>query len=181
MPAYSKEREAEFVSRIRLVLTRNPSASVLKVKRTLEGSKNAPLKLDKDYIWKLIKKIQKERTMRLDYRRVSVVLAGFEDEMQEIKRNCWDIIFDPSASDSEKLAAMRELRMTSDTLIQRMFNSGVMERKPKILSPKSKAVTQLAEALKNANTEQRLQFVELVRSIAGKNKIPAENTIPPLR
>jgi hypothetical protein len=171
MPAYSKEREAEFISRIRPILTKEPTASVRTVQRILKRSKNAPLKLDKDYVWKLMKKVQKERTSRLNHRTVSVVLARFEDEIEEIKQKCWEIISDPLASDSEKLSAMRELRLASDNFIQRVVNSGLMERKPDALRQENTPGMKLAETLKNANPEQRLKFVELVGAITSA-KLP---------
>ncbi len=125
---YSKERKQEHISQIRRVLVVKPESSILDVKESLEKQR-IPLKLDKDYINKLINKIRKEKAKRLDYYTINKVLAEFQDEVEELKRRLWFIIMNAETSERNKIAAIRELRTSSKDLFDKMFDAGVFNRK----------------------------------------------------
>ena len=125
--AYSKEQEYEHKSRIRRILVMKPSASIREVKAILEDSR-PPVKIDKDYINKLIKEIRIERAKRLDDYTVTVVLAKFQDEVEELKARLWMIINDGNATYQSKISAIRELRNSSKDLFDKMFDAGVFKR-----------------------------------------------------
>ncbi len=128
MARYSKERQQEHISQIRRILVIKPESSIYDVQEALENQR-IPLKLDKDYINKLINKIRKERSKRLDYYTVNKVLAEFQDEGGELKKRLWAIITDPDATPNEKIAAARELKNISKDLIDKMFDAGIFDRK----------------------------------------------------
>lgn len=116
------------MSEIRRILVINPNATILGIKKIL-ANKKTPLNLDKDYINRLVNIIRKERARRLDSYTVNVVLAKFQDEVDELKKRLWAIISSPSSSYQEKIAAIRELRNSSKDLFDKMFDAGVFERK----------------------------------------------------
>jgi len=125
---YSKERQQEHISQIRRILVVKPEASVLDIKEALAKQRKS-LKLDKDYINKLVNKIRKERAKRLDYYTINKVLAEFQDEVEELKRRLWAIIMSFEASERDKISAIRELRNSSKDLFDKMFDAGIFKRK----------------------------------------------------
>ena len=125
---YTKERQREHMGRIRRVLVLKSDATIFEVKEALNTGKN-PIDLDKDYVNKMIKKIKRERNKRFESYTVGKVLAAFQDEVEELKKNLWLIINEKKASDKNKVAAIRELRNSSKDLFDKMFDSGVFEKK----------------------------------------------------
>jgi len=124
---YSKEKQKEHMSQIRRILVMRPDVTILEVRELLQKQRK-PLKLDKDYINRLVNKIRKERAKRMDYYTVNKVLAEFQDEIDELKRRLWMIINNPDSTYSEKITAIRELRNNSKDLFDKMFDAGVFER-----------------------------------------------------
>jgi len=125
---YSKERQQEHISQIRRILVVKPEASILDIKDSL-SKQRSPLDLDKDYINKLVNRIRKERAKRLDKYTINVILANFQDEVEELKKRLWLIITNPNSSDQSKISAIRELRTSSKDLFDKMFDAGVFKRK----------------------------------------------------
>ena len=125
---YSKERQQEHISQIRRILVVKPDSSILDIKEAL-AKQRIPLNLDKDYINKLVNRIKKERANRLDKHTINVVLARFQDEVEELKKRLWLIITNPESSDKDKIAAIRELRTSSKDLFDKMFDAGIFRRK----------------------------------------------------
>jgi len=125
---YSKERQQEHIGQIRRILVIKPEASILDIKESL-SKQRSPLDLDKDYINKLVNRIRKERAKRLDKYTINVILANFQDEVEELKKRLWLIITNPNSSDQSKISAIRELRTSSKDLFDKMFDAGVFKRK----------------------------------------------------
>jgi len=125
---YSKERQQEHISQIRRILVVKPEASILDIKDSL-SKQRSPLDLDKDYINKLVNRIRKERAKRLDKYTINVILANFQDEVEELKKRLWLIITNPNSSDQSKISAIRELRTSSKDLFDKMFDAGAFKRK----------------------------------------------------
>ena len=124
----SKEKRKEYIAQIRRILVIKPNSSILEVKEALEKQRK-PLKLDKDYINKLIRQIREERAKRLDNYTINVVLAKFQDEVEELKKRLWAILMDPLSSNRDKITAIKELRTSSKDLFDKMFDAGVFKRK----------------------------------------------------
>jgi len=146
---YTKERQKEHISQIRRLLVIKPEASIFDIKEALANQRK-PLKLDKDYINKLVNKIRKERAKRLDYYTINVVLAKFQDEILELKKRLWVIITNAESSEKDKIAAIRELRTSSNDLFNKMFDSGVFTKKLGKLEIGSKLSEEEQELLKRA-------------------------------
>jgi len=125
---YSKERQQEHISQIRRILVVKTDSSILDIKEAL-AKQRIPLELDKDYINKLVNKIRKERSKRLDHHTINKVLAEFQDEIEELKKRLWVIITNPESSEKDKIAAIRELRNSSNNLFDKMFDAGIFKRK----------------------------------------------------
>lgn len=125
---YSKERQQEHISQIRRILVVKTDSSILDIKESL-AKQRIPLELDKDYINKLVNKIRKERSKKLDHHTINKVLAEFQDEVEELKKRLWIIVVDPDSTEKDKIAAIRELRTSSKDLFDKMFDAGVFKRK----------------------------------------------------
>lgn len=125
---FTDERKQEHMDRIRRVLVLKSNATIREVKEALSTGQN-PITLDKDYVNKLIRKIKRERNKRYSNYTINKVLAGFEDEVDELKKNLWLIINGKGSSDKNKVAAIKELRNSSIGLFDKMFDSGVFEKK----------------------------------------------------
>lgn len=124
---YNKERQKEHLARVKRILVINSNISVARIMEELKKSKN-PLILDKDYALKLVNKIRKERTKRFERYTVDKVLVGFQDEVEELKKNLWNIINGRETEPNEKTSAIRELRNSSKDLFDKFFDSGIFER-----------------------------------------------------
>lgn len=124
---YSEEKQQEHISQIRRILVIKPNSTILSIRDDLM-KREKPLKLDKDYINKLVNKIRKERANRLDRYTVNKVLAKFQDEVEELKRRLWVIIINNETSEKDKIAAIREVRNSSKDLFDKMFDAGVFKK-----------------------------------------------------
>jgi hypothetical protein len=127
MAKYSKERKDEHVAIVRSIMVRNPSITVRECQSVLASLK-VPLVLDRNYVNKLMRNVHRDRAFRLNQKTLSDLLSKFEDETEEMKQKLWSIVLDLNAVDKDKIAAMKELRQMSSTLIDRMFDAGVFER-----------------------------------------------------
>lgn len=146
---YSKEKQQEHISQIRRILVIKPDSTIMEVKEALANQRK-PLNLDKDYINKLVNKIRKERAKRFDYYTVNKVLAGFQDEIDELKKRLWIIITDQTTTATEKTMAIRELRNSDKDLFDKMFDAGIFERKLGEMEIKGELKDEDKELLKKA-------------------------------
>lgn len=124
---YSKEIKQYHINQIRRVLVMNSNASVREIKELLEGLRN-PLKLDKDYVYKLIKNIRKERAQRINYYTLNNKLSEFEDKISESDLRLWAIATSSGSNNLEKISALREMRNNNKDLFDKMFDAGVFEK-----------------------------------------------------
>lgn len=171
MSRYSKEKQDEIIARIRSFLVRKPDLTIREVQDLLAGSHQS-MKLDKNYVGKLLNKIRKERTVRLNNYTVNVTLAKFEDEAEDLKARFYAIVTDrgekqeimdkdgkptgtfawvrkpPSHRDVTN--ALKEIRQTSIALFDKMFDSGVFERQVGNIRVEDKLSDEEEEKIKNA-------------------------------
>ena len=162
---YTKERQKEHMSQIRRILVIKPESTILEVRDTLVRQVK-PLKLDKDYINRIINKIRKERANRLDHYTINVVLAKFQDEMEELKRRLWIIITKGESTEKDRIAAIKELRNSSKELFDKMFDAGIFERKLGEIGIEDKSKT-LTNLLKDAEPKTKEEFIRAWRGIQG--------------
>jgi len=135
----SKERQLTYISQIRRALAMNPYLSLRELQEALLN-KEYPLKLGIHYINKLVKKIHKEQAERMNYYTLNKTLAIFQDEINELKKRLWIIIISPLSSDQSKISAIRELRISSIILFDKMFESGIFEKKLGEISTKDQKI-----------------------------------------
>lgn len=128
MPNYGKEKEGEYIRRIKRLLVKDAGLSLREIQGMLESG-GKPIRLDLHYIGKLVKKIRQERIYRMDYYRVKEWLASFEERVDEYKRYLWNVVTNPQAQDRDKIVAIRELRNSDVVLFDKMFDAGVFDRK----------------------------------------------------
>ena len=153
------------MSQIRRILVIKPESTILEVRDTLVRQVK-PLKLDKDYINRIINKIRKERANRLDHYTINVVLAKFQDEMEELKTRLWMIITKGDSTEKDRIAAIRELRNSSKELFDKMFDAGIFERKLGEIGIEDKSKT-LTNLLKDAEPKTKEEFIRAWRGIQG--------------
>jgi len=156
MPKYSKEKEQFFISQIKALIVIKPGISATEVTKTLAQRKKNPLKLDRFYVSKLMKKVFKERVYRANYWLLHEKLASFEDKMTESEKRLWAIVNDLSTRHQDKISALREIRNNNKELFEMFFNAGVFDRK-------------LGE-LEIHNT-----FLDLVKAYESKHKNKTDN------
>lgn len=128
MPAYSKEREAYHVARVRSILIRKSDAAVLEIRDVLSTHPSSPLTLNHKYLERIVKKIRGERAQRLNRTTVNYVLAELSDQIQELNGRLWLIIGNENAAARDKIQAIRTMRENSVALFDKMFDAGVFER-----------------------------------------------------
>lgn len=138
MPKYSEELRQWHTTRIRNILVRYPSATILQIQDTLSKHATEPLSLNKDYINKLVRKIRTEKIHRMDRRMVTHYLAEFEDKVRQIEAECWAILSDAKTEPGDRVKALKEIREANISLFDKMFDSGVFEKKGELV-PKDAA------------------------------------------
>ena len=116
----SKDKQKEYISRIRRLLAIDPDMTILKVAAKLE--------IDKDYAHKLINKVRKERVTRYEHYTIHKIVADFEDKMSASDKFLMDIIQNSRALHKDKVAALRELRNNNKELYEMFFNAGIFEK-----------------------------------------------------
>lgn len=127
MPKISDDKEAEYIERIRSIIVRRPDVTISQIQELLEMAKS-PISLSRQYTHNLVRKIRKNRAQRLNHYTLNLVLGKFEHEAEELKKKLWTIADSQMSTDKDKIAAMRELRSTSEALFDKMFDSGFFKR-----------------------------------------------------
>lgn len=125
--AYSKEEREEFKEIVRRIKVMNPKMGVGKIREVLLKRK-PPLSLSVKFLNSLVKEIAKENAERYRNTTIEIVLGKYQDEIEELKNRLWAIINNKLTTNSEKIAAIRELRNSSSDLFEKMFDAGVFER-----------------------------------------------------
>jgi len=148
---YGKEKKREYLSRVRQVLVAKPDATIMQVQSVLEDN---GLKLDKDFINKLINIIRRERYTRYDNVTVKKAIAEFEDFIlatgQELLK-----ISKTSKLDMAKIIALDTRVKHYKILLDKQFDAGVFERKLGTIDAKYTNVAEMLKLLKDERDKQR--------------------------
>jgi hypothetical protein len=126
MPALSFKTKHYYREHVRSALVQNPMVSGEGIRRALESQ---GLVLDRHYVNKLVKEIPAERARLADTWTLNFALTSFQDVMAEIVGKAWDIVNDPFAERSDRLAAIREIRAAHNDVFEKLFDAGVFQRK----------------------------------------------------
>ncbi|OGN25934.1 MAG: hypothetical protein A3B17_01335 [Candidatus Yanofskybacteria bacterium RIFCSPLOWO2_01_FULL_45_72] len=126
MPAFSKEKEKEFLAVIRLLLVRRPDISILGLQEALNQN---GYRFHREYVTKLQKKVLTERIHRIEDRQLlSKEIAEFEDLIGVTANELWRIILAKNSSNHEKIRAIGTLVNNRSVLLEKKFNAGVFEK-----------------------------------------------------
>jgi hypothetical protein len=151
MSQYSKEKEAEFLAMVRLVIVKQPHLSGLQVTDILNKQ---GIRLYPDYVRKLLKKISGERLARINTEIVAKEIAKYEDLVLVLSRELWKIISNPMAGNKDKNVAIKTMADIHSNLLDKKFDAGIFERQ----LGKLKAETQMSEEQENY-IKQALAYV----------------------
>lgn len=128
MPAYSAERQKYHLERVRAVMVVRPQASAEEIQRVLEESGEAPLRLDRQYIEKLQRKVVRERTARLERSHLSLRLATIQDKKERIDAHLWQEATNQTNDERARITALGLLFKNELELLQAEMDAGVFER-----------------------------------------------------
>ena len=123
----SKETQQEHISWIRRILVMDPNITIPGIRDVIEKSYGR--KMAVDYIWRLLKKIRGERVKRFENATLTKFLARFADIVTESDKKLWFIANDKDNSEKDRIAALREIRNNNRDLFDKMFDSGIFEKK----------------------------------------------------
>lgn len=136
---YTEEQEKLIRTTIQRVRIRNPYISMLKIKNLLERQES--LVLDKNYVAKVIKEIDKETVQRLDQTSLKEAIGSFLNRIKEIDVHLWAILTDTDqysvegklikkgAGARDRVMAAKELRENYKEVFDVMFDAGIFNRK----------------------------------------------------
>lgn len=128
MPSYSEEKRKYHTERVRSVLVVRPNATPSEIKQVLEESHDAPMKLDRLYITKLMKKIVGERASRLERGSINIRLSSIRDKKDLVDTHLWR---EATAQDNPgvvRVMALKELVKNELELLQSEMDAGVFKR-----------------------------------------------------
>lgn len=129
MGAYSDAKQEYHKSRIRDIMILKPSVSVEGIQRSLEQSEMDPIRLDREYIRKLIKKIQKERIVRIDRADIKQRIATMRETYELVSEQMWRILLDGTADGKGRVAAGKVIVDSQKILLEAEMNAGIYDRK----------------------------------------------------
>lgn len=89
MPAFSKDAKEYYESRIRTIMIVCPDVSIRGVVEALATDPHNPLKLDKNYVMRAMRKIIAERAHRNDRLNIKVRLAKMQDKYRIVAERLW--------------------------------------------------------------------------------------------
>lgn len=162
MARYTKEQMDNHLAQVRRLLVINPDLSCREIREKLSNRKDNPIRLHPDYIRRMKNEVIEGRNKRYDSYTVDNVLAKFQDELDEMKKILWSIIFNQTSTPSEKVQALRELRNNSDNFFERMFNAGIFEKKLGVMDLNEQKTLKDIEQL--PEDEQREIFKKLAEA-----------------
>jgi hypothetical protein len=110
------------------MMTIVPRATNLAIQRALESDPEDPLKLDRHFIAKLIRKIREERKHRFVGEQAERALAEFQDKKNAIVEQMWKILLSQSAKEDVKIAAARTILEAEDRFLSKQMDAGIFER-----------------------------------------------------
>lgn len=155
---------------IRQVLVNKPGVTNIQIQKALEDN---GVKLNHQYVGKLVRKIRNERYTRFDNQTVKKVLAEFEDFIEDTSQKLLKV-YSTSKLDMAKIIALDTRVKHYNILLDKLFDAGVFERKLGTIEGKYTNVAQVLKILKDERDQQR----KLKRSGNGDGdiaRLPAES------
>ena len=126
MSRYGKEKQKEHMELVRQALVVKPGASIYVIEEMLKKA-DRPLHLH--YILKIRNKIEAERRVRFDRRKVQARLAEMQDKMEQVQEKMWKILLDPRSDDNAKVRAGVAIMDMERKFFDHQMDAGIFERK----------------------------------------------------
>jgi len=168
---YGEDKTKEFISRIRKILITKPDVSIQQVHDVLVDN---GIKLHRDYISKLIKKIRREKYSRYNNATAKKAIAEFEDFISATSEELLKIS-KTSKVDMAKIIALDTRVKHFNMLLEKQFDAGVFERHAGTLDVKYTNVAQVLKLLKDEREQQRK-----LKSANNRRIVDVEPIIPEL-
>jgi arginine repressor len=171
MSSFGEEKTKEFLSMIRQVLVNKPNVTNIQVQKALEDN---GVRLNHQYIGKLVRKIRQERYTRFDNQTVKKVLAEFEDFIEDTSQKLLKV-YSTSKLDMAKIIALDTRVKHYNILLDKLFDAGVFERKLGTIEGKYTNVAQVLKILKDERDQQR-KLKSSGHRLGDVARLPAEQT-----
>lgn len=126
MPKYTKEKQQEHKEIIRTLIVKNPALTIYEAQRQLLNDKEK-LKLDKNYINKIMKEIQAERSPA-QLSRTEKAFSDFQNESIVAKKFLWDIVDNNNETNFLRMTALKEIRNWSTSMLDRVINAKLPDK-----------------------------------------------------
>lgn len=126
MPKVSNERKQFYKSKIRSLLAIDHQMSNRELESQLAQN---GISISEDFIAKLRKKVEKEKSIRADRMTLNHALATVSDALTETNHLAWQIALNPAAKAQDRLGAMREIRKAHTDMFNLLFDAGIFNRK----------------------------------------------------
>ena len=136
------------MANIRKLMVIQHDMPLIEIQRQLEEN---GIRLDIKYISHLRDKILRERAHRADRKALSYALAAFEDVLSETTKIAWQIALSNQSTRKERIAALKEIREAHRDVFEKLFDTGVFDRKLGVVEHKPKLPL---------NDEQRAKLIE---------------------
>lgn len=127
MPKYTQQKKEYCKARVRALMAQKPTISAENIREELLKT-SKPLKLDKNYIYKLQEEIYKERAERNDNYTVKQRLEEFREKKEKIDEELWNILYDKKTSEGAKNAAAKQLIDNEKNLLNAEMDAGIFKR-----------------------------------------------------
>lgn len=128
MPAYSKENQHYYESRIRSIMVLRPEVSLREIQQTLEDSTEAPLHLTLNYISKLKHKIVGERAHRNDNLNKGARIAALQDKHAMVAQRLWVEASNIKNPGVVRVMALKALVELDTKMLNAEMDAGIYER-----------------------------------------------------
>lgn len=128
MPKQTQEKIEYYKERIRALKTIVPRATIVSIQRALESDPEDPVRIDRTFIAKLVRKIREERKFRFTGEQAEVALAEFQDKKNAVVEQMWKILLNPMAKDAVRISAARTIMEAEDRFLSKQMDAGIFER-----------------------------------------------------
>lgn len=128
MPAYSKEREQYHISRVKSVMILAPDAGLEQIQEALEASTQDPLRLDRDYISKIRRKIYAERLQRNNNLNKGARIAYIQDKKKAVEQRLWGEATNMKNPGVVRVMALEKIVKNELDLLKAEMDAGLYER-----------------------------------------------------
>ncbi len=157
------------------MMARMPAASIRSLRSALEIDKKNPLRLDRVYLGRLVRKIHGERARNLDTTTVEQTIGVIENSTQQVVAKMWEILLDSTADEKARVAAGKVIVDAQHKLLEAQMDAGIYERKlGKVdVSHEHHLAPELAEPIMRALRNYGIIHANIIEQPAAELAAPA--------